>query len=281
MSAQTTGLNFIRFAKEPVYQQVNRGLVETALSYVPSTFHQVDVATGTGLVPQLVAQLCEEQGRHAIIIGVDPDPFALAYAREQTKNARAAHVTYVEGFGQNLKVLLAGRIPEEGVDYTSIHDAIHEIPTEEDKRAVFNAMAQVLKPGGVLSYNSAFTVIGMGESAFGYGQWKMDAIKSLGERRNKSIEAIAIHHPDEYETMLKDSGLTIIHSAVRPVILTRDALEAIAQYPGFVEGVFRDMTNTENYPLEVKSKALIESLDRKDITGLDRIWHEVVARKPE
>jgi hypothetical protein len=79
--------------------------------------------------------------------------------------------------------------------------------------------------------------------------------------------------------MIKDSGLTIIHEEIKTVMLSRKALEAISQYPEFVNGVFRDMENVENYTLAQKSEAFIAALEKGNITGLPRLWHQIVARK--
>jgi hypothetical protein len=119
----------------------------------------------------------------------------------------------------------------------------------------------------------------MGESALKYGRWKLDAFSYFKQNRNKNVTAIEWYRPDEYAQMIKDSGLTIIHERIRTVMISRKALEAISQYPEFVNGVFRDMDHVGDYTLAEKSKALIAALDEQGITTLPRQWHEIVAQK--
>jgi len=161
----------------------------------------------------------------------------------------------------------------------SVHDAIHEIGEEKDKESVFASMARILRPGGVLTYNSAFTTAAMEGSAIKYGRWKAKALSILGRKRDRKVEAMKVHTPEEYREMICNAGLVVIYEAKKVVRLSRSALAAIAQYPAFVEGVFADMIGREKTLFEKKSQALIEALDSLGITELPRIWHEIVAQK--
>src|SRR5438876_4119226 len=102
----------------------------------------------------------------------------------------------------------------------------------------------------------------MGEAALKYGRLKLDAFSYFKQNRDRNVTAIEWYPPEEYAKMIKDSGLTIIHEEVKTVMLSRKALEAISQYPEFVNGVFRDMENVENYSLSQKSEAFISALDK-------------------
>jgi hypothetical protein len=279
---QSEAYNFVGFSEIPEYRTVNKGLLKTALSFLPSGIKKivhVDNATGTGLIPQLAVELYKDLGINATIFGIDPDLYALQKAVDFIPEVDSVQVLLFQGYGQHLEDLLRGYIPEEGVDLVSIHDAIHEIPGHDIKRAIFASQAKILRRGGVQTYNSAFTTIGMGEAALKYGRWKLDAFSYFKQNRNRNVTAIEWYPPEEYAKMIKDSGLTIIHEEVKTVMLSRKALEAISQYPEFVNGVFRDMENVENYTLAQKSKALIAALDKENITGLPRLWHQIVARK--
>jgi hypothetical protein len=72
----------------------------------------------------------------------------------------------------------------------------------------------------------------------------------------------------------------VVHEAKKSVKMSRTALEAIATYPRFIQGVFADLVGGENLALEEKSQALIKALDDLGITEVPRIWHELMARKP-
>jgi len=277
--AQSEKYNFIAFSRDRAYREANRELILRAFSHLPSPFFQVDVASGTGLVSQEVSDLCQQTGKKGTIIGVDLDPFAVETARESIPSTSYCDIGFIQGRAQDMHRLLHGRIPPEGVDYVSIHDAIHEIGGEKDKRSVFSSIASILRPGGIFTYNSAFTTAAMEGSAIKWGRWKARALSILGAKRDRTIEAIKIHTPEEYREMIANAGLVIIYEARRVVELCKDALGAIAQYPAFVEGVFGDIVGKEKILFEKKSQALIDALDSLGIAEMPRIWHETMARK--
>jgi ubiquinone/menaquinone biosynthesis C-methylase UbiE len=274
------GLTFEDFANQPEYIEVNRGLVRRLFSLLPENFLHVDVATGTGLIPKLLAEEAQKVWNKGQIIGVDPNSISLDIAKRTTHGIGNILVKFIEGKGQDLRTLLDGEIPEEGVDGVSIHDAIHEIPGEDAKRSVIRSMTEILKNGGLFSYNSAFTNIAMTDSPMDWGKWKMAAFRLLKGTRDKEIEPIKIHTPEEYRKMLQETGLVIVHEARNVVNLTRSALEAISRYPEFAEGVFRDMKDTLNVSLGDKSQTLISALGKLNIISMKRTWHEIIAQKP-
>lgn len=279
--AKDSPFNFERFAQQPEYQQVNRELIRIAISNLHQKFiNIVDVACGTGLVPKLLIEESQRTGQRGRIIGIDPNPTSLEIARKTTLGSKDVSVEFIEGFGQDIRTLLKDKIPEDGVDGVSILDAIHEIPGEEDKKQVLSSMVAILKPGGVLLLNSAFTTVAMEGSAMDWGKWKMTALKWLNGTRDKNVISIKIHTPEEYREMLENTGLVIIHEAKKPINLTKSALKAISKYPEFIEGVFRDMKETASVGLEKKSQALISALDQLNIAGIKRTWHEIIAQKP-
>lgn len=279
---QSEAYNFVEFSRIEEYRKVNQDLLLRAIKFLPKNTKNVihvDNATGTGLVPQLAAELYFKKGIKATIIGIDPDLYALRRAADSMRNIDYIHLLLFQGYGQHLEELLKGHIPPEGVDVVSIHDAIHEIPGKDIKRAIFSSQAKILKPGGIQTYNSSFTTIGNGDSALKWGRWKLNAFAYFGEKRNKNITAIEVVSPEEYKKMIMDSGLKIVHEDVKTVVLSLEALKAISRYPEYVNGIFRDMENTEKYPLLEKSKALITILEKEGITELPRLWHEIVAQK--
>lgn len=276
---QSEAYNFISFARDKAYREVNRLLIGRALALLPSRFFHVDVASGTGLVPQEVCALCEEQGKSGTIIGIDPDRFAVESARQHTRPGPRCTVEFVQGVAQDMARLLAGKIPREGVDYTSIHDAIHEIKGEDNKRSVLAAMARILKPGGILTYNSAFTTAAMEVAAMDWGRLKAKAFAVLSGRRDRQIVALKIHTPEQYKQMIAETGLAIIHEARQVVKISRAAMEAIAHYPAFIEGVFADMVGKEQVSLEEKCRAMLAAIEALGLAEIPRVWHEIMAQK--
>ena len=223
--------------------------------------------------------LCEKHGRTGTVIGIDPDGFAVESASATTPSTAHCTVEFVQGKAQDLHQLLAGKIPTDGVDYVSIHDALHEID-EADKQDVIRSMVDVLRPGGLFSYNSAFTTIAMDECPMVWGRIKSKAISILGGKRDRNAQGFVVHTPEEYRQMLVDAGLAVIHEARRSVMMSRAALEAIARYPQFAFGVFVDMVDTEQVSIQQKSQAIIQAIHELGVTESLRIWHEIVAQKP-
>jgi len=277
--AQSEEYNFVAFGKDKAYREANRQLLLEAFSYLPSPFFQVDVASGTGLVSQEMSDLCREKGKRGTVIGIDPDYFAVESARKNTPSTPYCIVEFTEGKAQEMDQLLGGKIPPEGVDYVSIHDAFHEIE-EKDKQSSLLSIWKILKLGGVFTYNSAFTTAAMELSAMQWGKWKARAFSILGGKRNRENKGLIIHTPEEYRQMIIDAGLSIIYEAKKPVQLFRNALEGISRYPRFIYGVFADMEGEEKISLQRKSQALIQAMDDLGITELPRVWHELMAQKP-
>ena len=277
--AQSEEFNFIAFSKDEAYRDANRQLLREVFSRLPSPFFHVDVASGTGLVPQEVSALCQKHGKQGTIIGVDPDHFAVESARKNTPAMPLSTVEYLVGRGQDLVQLLAGKVPPEGVDYVSIHDALHEVE-EEDKQSVLRYIEQILKPGGLFTYNSAFTTAAMEESPMQWGRWKSKAFSILGGKRNRKIKGLITHTPEEYRDMVTQAGLTIVYEAKQSIVMSRFALETIAIYPRFVYGVFGDFVSEAEVSLAQKSRALIQALDDLGLADVPRVWHELIAQKP-
>ncbi|MGQ9682477.1 MAG: class I SAM-dependent methyltransferase, partial [Anaerolineae bacterium] len=276
-AGQNEDFNFVAFAADPAYREANRGLIARALALLPQRFFHVDVASGTGLVPQELSSLAAAQGKTGVIIGIDPDGFALENARRQTCAPPGFVIEFLQGFAQDMARLLAGRVPPEGVDYVSIHDAIHEIPGEDTKRDVLSAMGRILRPGGLLTYNSAFTTAAMEEGAMDWGRLKAKGMAILGGRRDRTLPAPKIHSPEQYRQMIVDAGLRVIHEAKHVVKMSRAAMEAIGRYPAFIEGAFGDMVGTEKIPLAEKSRAILSAIDSLGLVELPRVWHEIMA----
>ena len=276
---QSKDYNFIAFSKDKAYREANEQLLCQVFASLPDDFIQVDLASGTGLVPQEIARLCQAGGKTGTIIGIEPDPFALENARMNTPSTPNCSIEFLEGKAQEMDQLLAGKIPPEGVDYISIHDALHEVE-EEDKQSILVTIAKTLKPEGFFTYNSAFTSAALEQAALVVGKWKARAFSILDGRRYREIKGLITHTPEEYKQMILNAGLFVVHEAKRPVRMSRQALAAIAQYPRFIYGVFADLIDGEKVSLEEKSRALIKALDDLGITEIPRIWHELIARKP-
>ncbi|MBI2049384.1 class I SAM-dependent methyltransferase [Candidatus Roizmanbacteria bacterium] len=272
---QTTENNFGPFSEYKPYREENRAQLAIVHNALPNPFFQVDIAAGTGLVSQETANLCNISGKTGTIIGVDPDHYAISKARADTPDTQYCRFIFLEGTVDEVTDKLMGIIPPEGVDVVSMHDAIHEIEGDENKRRIFEFGFRILKPGGKMSINTAFHKRAMGSQTLKYGKWTLGAYRLAGERPVNS--PLAVLSPEDYKKMIIDAGFEIWYSKEEEVYLSREALESIAKYPTFTKGVFPHAT-PETIP--IYSKHLAESLIKRDIAGLNRTWYRLVGEKP-
>ena len=283
LSVSDDNLNFKEFSKQPEYVEVNRGLIQKLVSQLPAVFCHVDVATGTGLVPRLIKEEATEENKEGEVIGLDPNVTSLNIAGRNILGSRGISVKFIEGMGQDLKQLLNGIIPPGGVDGVSILDALHEIRKDEDKVEVIGAMAEILKTGGLLAFNSAFTTEAISIDPMSWGKLKLRAMGMLGRKRDKQIQGLLIHPPWKYKQMIENAGLEVIYEAKKTVNLTREALLAISKYPPFFRGALEDMRGQEGFSDIEKSSALVRAVKELGVLGVlvfPRVWCEIIARKP-
>lgn len=272
-------LNFEEFSRQPEYVEVNRALMQKLVSQLPPVFCHVDVATGTGLVPELIIDEARRGDKRGRVIGIDPNITSLNIARRRVHSSSGIVVEFIEGFGQNLKQLLERRIPQKGVSGVSILDALHEIREDEDKVKVIQAMADILKPGGLLAFNSAFTTDGISKDPMSWGKLKLRAMAKWGGKRDKQVQGLPILTPGKYKQMIENAGLVVIYEAKKIVNLTIKSLVAISKYPAFIRGVFEDMQGQESISDREKSNELIKAIEKLSVPTLPRVWYEIIAQK--
>ena len=274
-------LHFGHFARIPEYRQVNRELVRELFAHLPNPFVHVDLATGTGLVPQLLIEESEKHGYRGTIIGIDRSAKALGIAETTTPRPPNIDLRFVEADARELDKLPDGLLPSTGADSLSIHDAIHEIIDVDEQRQVYRGMAKIARAGALLSSNSTFTTASMAvaNSLRGHGEWKLHFMRMTGARRNDKAGALPYRRPEDYLEMIEEAGFEIVHQLERAIHLTRDALKAIARYPAFVEGVAGDLVFPRELSLSEQSHLLSLAVDKVRYDGLPRTWHEIIGRR--
>ena len=273
-------LHFGHFAAFPEYRETNRRLIRNLFCHLPDPFVHVDLATGTGLVPQLLQEEAQAAGARGTVIGIDHDPLALEIARATTPDMNV-QVIFLEGDALSADEIAKAYIPARGADGVSIHDAIHEIGKEDDQQAVYDAMARIVGVGGVLSSNSSFTTVAMdvGNSRRAYGEWKLRFMRLTGATRNRHAEMLAYRAPEDYTRMIQAAGFDLISEDRRTVPLSREALSALARYPAAVDGFARDLEFPEELSMPELSASVAEALGQIRFNELPRVWHDVIARK--
>lgn len=279
---QTPDHNFSFFAGTQEYIQEAYDLIARKFQDLPNDYIHIDVASGEGLVSRTFRRFSLESGKKGTVIGIEPDPYALQQARESVSSSPLFVAKFIQGRAQDIKKLVAGEIPKGGANSASILGAIHEFKGEGEQEAALAALFDKLQPGAPYFQDSAFT--SEAQKTREYGIWKLDLIKYLGTTRDKTIEAIRTLSPEKHEEKITDAGFKIIYRAIKSVMLSRQALEAISMYPEFIAGFFRDIIGQEKYSLREKSELIILSLHRTleklGVDGFPRTWHEVIAIRP-
>lgn len=280
---QTPRFNFGRYSEGTSYNKVNSDLIAEVLRRLPrQSITVVDVAMGHGMVSRLVSTQLEGTDRQAHVIGVDSDTYAVEQARAQIHDTPNTHFTFLQGDALNLRHLLEGHVKPGEVNYTSIHDAIHEIRDDGIKAAILKSQAEMLAPEGLLSYNSAFTTIAVGRE---WAIWVIEFMKLFdGAYRGGDVQGLPILPPAFYKGLIEDAGLSIVHESIVGVPHFREDLEAIAEYPPFAKGFTEKIVFPRRVELEegitMMKQAIIPTLERLRKDSLTRKWHEIIAQKP-
>lgn len=273
-------LTFEAFAAHPFYTAINRSLVERALTPLvacppgaPLTI--VDMACGTGAVTRLIAGELARKGLPARIIAVDPSADALRLA-QQSINEIGVAVDYFQGEADELPTLV------READAAFFCNAIHLIT---EKGATFRQMAAILAPGGVFACNSAFYQGSSDESTIRFSRlWIRRAVQWLrqahpGVRLSREAKTIAMQWrtPEEYGSLLRESGFRQVETVQDLVMLSQDGLRDLGQYWLFIQGALPGV------PLALGAAALgatvYETCQELGMAEVPRRWLQIVARK--
>ena len=276
----TPHLTFEAFAAHPFYTAINRSLVQRALAPlaayppgVPLTI--VDMACGTGAVTRLIAEELARRGLQARIIAVDPSADALRLAQQRIDEMRI-EVAFFQGEADELPTLV------READAAFFCNAIHLIA---EKGTTFRQMAAILAPGGVFACNSAFYQGSSDESTIRFSRlWIRRAVQWLrkahpGVRLSREAKAIAMQWltPEEYSSLLRESGFSQVETVQEPVMLSQDGLRDLGRYWLFIQGALPGV------PLALGAAALgatvYETCQELGMAEVPRRWLQIIARK--
>jgi ubiquinone/menaquinone biosynthesis C-methylase UbiE len=277
---ETNQFTFEPFAAHQFYTEINRLLVRQALSPLATrpanaTLTIVDMACGTGAITRLIAEEMACQGRQARIIGVDPSAEALSLASKSMKEL-GAQAEFIQGEASKLPTIV------QRADAAFFCNAIHLIP---DKLSAFRQIAAILAPGGIFACNSAFY-----EGTYVEGTdrfYRLLTRRAVGWLRKEHPEvqlsrqdkAMAMQWltPEEYLSLLKESGFTYVSSTQETVAVSLDAWRDLVRYWLFIEGAL------PGAPLAVGADALETAVyqagQELGITEVARGWMQIIAMK--
>lgn len=266
------------FYKLPFYLALN----ERFIGSLPILAGQsvLDLGCGTGTNTRLIAEKVGESGR---IFAVDILERALLEAKSRLSNLKTP-IKFIRGKAEELSTFLrevAGQI-----DAVIIGNAIHNF---EDKRKAINEVRQVIKPEGMLAFNSTFFdgAIPPEEEQF-YFQWIRRAMKlavvkmrELGLDRPKSSDqknqARQQLTQEAYENLLILDGFRVVSIRKIPVDVPLEGFEKISQDPDFLEGSLPNVP--EDVATQSLTQAVREVFREMSKTCAIRNWLEVVAAK--
>ncbi len=237
---ETDQFTFEPFAAHTFYIEINRSLVQKALApFAVHPAHErltiVDMACGTGAITRLIAEEMARQGhQHVRIIGVDPSAEALRLARKSMEEI-GVQADFIQGETVDLASIV------QNVDAVFFCNAIHLIP---DKLSAFKQMAAILAPKGIFACNTAFYDGTNLEESIRFGRmWIRRAVGWLRSehpevRLSRDAKAIAMQwlNPEEYISLLEQSGMSDVDAIQERITMTLDALRDMGHYWLFIEG---------------------------------------------
>jgi ubiquinone/menaquinone biosynthesis C-methylase UbiE len=280
-SEETDQFTFEPFAAHTFYTEINRLLVQKALvalamNHAREGLTIVDMACGTGAITRLIAEEMARQGHpQARIIGVDPSTEALRLARISIEEI-GVKAEFIQGETGDLSTLV------QNADAAFFCNAIHLIP---DKLSAFKQMAAVLAPGGVLACNTAFYDGTNLEDTVRFSRlWIRRAVGWLRRERpevrlsrDTKVTAMQWLPPEEYTSLLEQSGMSDVDVTQERVTMTLDGIRDLGHYWLFVEGAL------PGAPLTIGAAALGSTVyevgQELGMTGVPRMWLQIVAVK--
>jgi ubiquinone/menaquinone biosynthesis C-methylase UbiE len=262
----TDEYSFTAFSRHRFFTDVNRWIVERVLAQPRQTI--VDLGCGPGAVTRLILERLNGT-EDAQVIGVDPSESALEQAR---KTIMSNLVRFLRGSAERLSRLV------NSADAVIFCNAIHLVP---DKPGVLAEIRRVLKPGGVLAFNSTFFNGAYVEGTGGFWRrWVARSMQVLKERgisvtRDQKAMAMQWLSPDEYVALCEASGFRCGTMELLRVEMPAESLADIGRFSLFIEGALPGVA------MDVASDALQQGLHRAleelGVTSVPRYWMECVA----
>jgi ubiquinone/menaquinone biosynthesis C-methylase UbiE len=280
-SEETDQFTFEPFAAHTFYTEINRLLVQKALATLAmhptrERLTIVDMACGTGAITRLIAEEMARQGhQQARIIGVDPSTEALRLARISIEDIRLK-AEFIQGETGDLPTLV------QNADAAFFCNAIHLIP---DKLSAFKQMAAVLAPGGVLACNTAFYDGTNLEETTRFGRlwirrafgWLRKEHPEVRLARDTKVTAMQWLPPEEYTSLLEQSGMSDVDVTQERVTMTLDGIRDLGRYWLFIEGAL------PGAPVTIGAAALGSTVyevgQELGMTGVPRMWLQIVTVK--
>jgi SAM-dependent methyltransferase len=271
--------SFDPFVQHPFYRAINQSLVQLVVEQfappcAPSQrVRIVELASGTGFVTHLILDAFQQQGWVVDMTCIEPSSEARMLAGERLNGY---DVQFVAGDA----AYLAHFVQE--VDVVFCCNAIHVLPHQHE---LMNTIATALLPGGSFACNTAFFVGAMppGGEDFSFLlvrralAWLRHQHPTIRPSRRGQPASVAWLSADEYVALCETSGLHIVERRLEEAVMSLQAVQDICSYWLFIEGALPGV------PIPLGAAALrqaaLEAADELQMTGVPRIWLQLVAQR--
>ncbi len=266
-SADEDRFSFTPFTRHPFFTYVNRWILERVIC--PGRQVIVDLGCGPGAVTELILERTSGQQPPPHVIGVDPSPSAIAKARAAISSKWAE---FKQGSAEWLSKLV------KSADAVVFLNAIHLMP---DKVQVLKEIRRVLKPGGLLAFNSTFFNGAYVEGTSGF--WRRWIVRSVQALREKGIDvkheghaaAMQWFSAEQYSAALTEAGFRPTTVELLRIEMTAESLADIGRFSLFIEGALPGVPLQEGS--EALQTGLARTMEELKVDSVPRYWLEVVA----
>ena len=267
-AAEDERFSFAKFAAHPFFKEVNEWLVARA-GITPGS-DVVDLGCGPGAVTELILKWMgiPPQGR---VFAIDPSPSALVQAAQRVQSAI---VCFIQGTAERLSQL----VPP--VDTVIFCNAIHLV---REKAQVLAGISKVLRPGGVLVFNTTFFDGAYSPGTHGfYKLWVLRAMRWLRQRgysvaRGVKATAMEWFSPEEYRRLLQATGFGETHLELHEKRLSCQAWEDISEFSLFIRGALPGIPLAQG--AEALKIGVRQAMEELRLQTVPRIWLQAIARR--
>jgi ubiquinone/menaquinone biosynthesis C-methylase UbiE len=270
---------FDPFARHAFYHAINQSLVRTAVErFVASQPDQrhlrvVELASGTGLVTEIILQEFAHQGRSVGMTCIEPSSEARTLARERLHERE---VQFVDGDAAHLAQFV------QNVDLVFCCNAIHLLPQQPE---VVAQVAASLAPGRFFACNTAFFDGATPPGAESYSfllvrraiGWLRQHHPTVRPSRRGQTPSVAWHTAAEYVALCEGAGLHIVDQTLEEAQMSIQAVQDIGSYWLFIEGALPGVPTALG--AEALQHAAVEAADELQMTSVPRIWLQLIAQR--